>query len=268
MTRKAGVSGWPIAHSLSPLIHGAWIAAAGLDARYDAYGPDSAQAFDALLSLGRKGELRGLNVTAPYKEQAFAAADQVSDAARLVGSANLLVFENGRIHADSTDGYGLMNALAEQAPSLRVAGHPVVILGAGGAARAAAGALASAGAQVRIVNRSRDRAERLAADIGPAVSVSAGAAAFADAVLVVNALSVRPDLDLDLLAADTVVMDMTYRPLETPLLAAARSRGLTGVDGLAMLIGQARPSFEAIFETPAPRTDVRQRVLAHLGEPA
>ena len=98
--------------------------------------------------------------------------------------------------------------------------------------------------------------------------MSAGAVAFADAVLVVNALSVRPDLDVDQLAADTVVMDMTYRPLETPLLAAARSRGLTGVDGLAMLIGQARPSFEAIFETPAPRTDVRQRVLAHLGEAA
>lgn len=268
MTRKAGVSGWPIAHSLSPLIHGVWIAAAGLDARYDAYGPDSAQAFDALLNLGRKGELRGLNVTAPYKEQAFAAADQVSDAARLVGSANLLVFENGRIHADSTDGYGLMNALAEQAPSLRVAGRPVVILGAGGAARAAAGALASAGAQVRIVNRSRDRAERLAADIGSVVSVSAGPAAFADAVLVVNALSVRPDLDVDRLAADTVVMDMTYRPLETPLLAAARARGLKGVDGLAMLIGQARPSFEAIFDTPVPQTDVRQRVLAHLGEAA
>jgi len=268
MTIQAGVSGWPIAHSLSPIIHRTWIAAAGIDAVYDAHGPETPEAFAELLASGRRGDLRGLNVTAPYKEQAFAAADSVSDAARLAGSANLLVFEDGRIHADSTDGYGLMNALTEQAPDLNVAGRPVVILGAGGAARAAAGALAGAGASVHIVNRSRDRAERLAADIGSAVSVAEGEAAFAGAALVVNALSVRPDLDLAVLDAGAVVMDMTYRPLETPLLAAARARGLIGVDGLAMLIGQARPSFEAIFGVPVPATDVRDRVLTHLGEAA
>ena len=161
---------------------------------------------------------------------------------------------------------GLMNALAEQAPALQVAGRAVAILGAGGAARAAAGALAAASAEVRILNRSRDRAERLAVDLGAGVTVVEGADAFADAVLVVNALSVRPDLDVTRLEADTVVMDMTYRPLETPLLAAARARGLVGVDGLAMLIGQARPSFEAIFGRPVPETDVRARVLNHLGE--
>ncbi|WP_395944231.1 shikimate dehydrogenase family protein [Brevundimonas sp.] len=268
MTIQAGVSGHPIAHSLSPLIHTTWIEAAGLDARYVAHGAESAEAFAALLDRGRAGELRGLNVTAPYKEQAFAAADEVSDAARLVGSANLLVFENGRLRADSTDGYGLMNALAEQAPALDVAGRSVVILGAGGAARAAAGALALAGAQVRIVNRSRDRAERLAADLGPAVAIAEGSTAFSGAVLIVNALSVRPDLDVGLLDVGTVVMDMTYRPLETPLLARARARGLIGVDGLAMLIGQARPSFEAIFGRAAPATDVRERVLARLGDAA
>ena len=155
MTLNAGVAGHPIAHSLSPAIHGGWIEAAGLDARYDAFGPDSPEAFEALLARGRAGELRGINVTAPYKEQAFAAADAVSDAARLVSSANLLVFEDGRIRGDSTDGLGLMLALAEQAPDLTVRGQAVGILGAGGAARAAAGALAAAGAAVRIVNRSR-----------------------------------------------------------------------------------------------------------------
>lgn len=266
MTVDAGVAGHPIRHSLSPVIHGAWIAAAGLDARYGAHEPDSPDAFAALLSRGRAGGLRGLNVTAPYKEQAFAAADQATDAARLAGSANLLVFENGRILADSTDGLGLMNALAEQAPGLNVQARPVVILGAGGAARAAAGALVAAGAFVRIVNRSRDRAERLAADIGPSVSVADPEAAFSGAALAVNALSVRPGLDIDRLETGTVVMDMTYRPLETPLLAAARARGLVGVDGLAMLIGQARPSFEAIFGRPPPDIDVRRRVLEHLGE--
>jgi shikimate dehydrogenase len=268
MTVQAGVVGSPIAHSLSPLIHATWIRAAGLDARYVAHGPETPEAFEALLDQGRRGALRGLNVTAPYKEQAYAAADQVSEAARLVGSANLLVFEDGRIRADSTDGLGLMNALGEQAPGLQVEAKPAVILGAGGAARAAAGALVSAGAQVRILNRSRDRAERLAADLGPAVAVVEDASAFIDATLVVNALSVRPDLDVGRLDPGTVVMDMTYRPLETPLLAAARARGLVGVDGLAMLIGQARPSFQAIFGIPVPETDVRERVLRHLGEAA
>lgn len=264
----AGVVGHPIAHSLSPAIHGAWIKAAGLNARYDAFGPETPEAFEALLARGRAGELRGLNVTAPYKEQAFAAADQASEAARLVVSANLLVFEDGWIIADSTDGAGLMRGLAEQAPDLNVRGEAVVILGAGGAARAAAGALARAGAAVRIVNRSRERAERLAADVGPSVIVADAPEAFGEAVLVVNALSVRPDLDLAVLEPGTVVMDMTYRPLETPLLAAARARGLVCVDGLAMLIGQARPSFEAIFGQTPPDIDVRSLVLARLGETA
>jgi len=263
-TIVGGVVGFPIDHSLSPVIHGAWIAAAGLDAVYERHGPDSPQAFAVLLERGRAGEVRGLNVTAPYKEQAFAAADGVSDAARLVGSANLVVFEDGRIIADSTDGIGLMGALAEQAPKLSVHGQAVVILGAGGAARAAAGALASAGAAVRIVNRSAERAERLAADVGASVIVSQSPEAFGEAVLVVNALSVAPDLDVSILAPGTVVMDMTYRPLITPLLAAAQAQGLTIVDGLAMLIGQARPSFQAIFGVETPDIDVRSLVLAQL----
>ena len=185
-----------------------------------------------------------------------------------MSSANLLVFEDGRIRGDSTDGMGLMLALAEQAPDLTVRGQAVVILGAGGAARAAAGALAAAGAAVRIVNRSRERAERLAADVGSSVIVTDQPEAFDEAVLVVNALSVRPEVDLAALEPGTVVMDMTYRPLETPLLAAARARGLTAVDGLAMLIGQARPSFEAILGISPPDIDVRGLILRHLGAAA
>ena len=138
-----------------------------------------------------------------------------------------------------------------------------------GAARAAAHALAQAGAAVRIVNRTAQRAERLAADIGPAVIVSRSPEAFGDAVLVVNALSAPPDLDVGPLETGTVVMDMTYRPLVTPLLAAAQARGLPTVDGLAMLIGQARPSFRALFGVePPPAVDVRARALALLGEAA
>lgn len=258
MTRIAGVAGRPIGHSLSPLIHGAWIAAAGLDARYEAFEPAVEADFGALTERVRSGELAGLNVTAPFKEAAFGLADAVSDTARRCGSANLLVGGEGGLRADSTDGRGLLAALAEQAPALDLAGAPVVVLGAGGAARAAAAALADVGARVAVVNRSRDRAETLAADLGVAV---AGSEAVEGARLIVNALSVQPELDMAVLRTDVVLMDMSYRPVLTPFLAAGQARGLTAVDGLAMLIGQARPSFEAFFGVSPPTVDVRRLAL-------
>jgi shikimate dehydrogenase len=263
MTLRAGVAGQPIAHSLSPLIHTAWIAAAGLDAEYRAFGPADAAGFTDLVAEGRAGRLRGLNVTAPFKEQALVLADEASATARTCGSANLLVFEAGRLRADSTDGVGLMAALAEQAPQLSVGGRPVVVFGAGGAARAAVAALRDAGADVGVLNRTRARAELLAQDLGAAV---VEADALAGAVLVVNALSVPPEMDLSRLRDDAVLMDMTYRPLVTPFLTQGRARGLTIVDGLAMLIGQARPSFRAIFGIEPPPIDVRTPALAALGE--
>ena len=264
MTIVAGIAGQPIAHSLSPLVHGAWIAAAGLDAVYQAFGPADAAGFAALMDEGRAGRLRGLNVTAPFKGQALAMADQVSATARACGSSNLLVFEEGRILADSTDGFGLLAALAQQAPVLDLAGRPVVVLGAGGAARAAAAALKGAGALVGVLNRTQARAEALAADLDVSV---AGPEAVGDAALVVNALSVPPQIDVADLREDAVLMDMTYRPLTTPFLAAGRARGLTTVDGLAMLIGQARPSFRALFGIEPPlATDVRALALQAIGE--
>lgn len=262
MTVLAGVAGQPIAHSLSPLIHRAWIAAAGLDADYLAYGPADASGFAALVADGRAGRLRGLNVTAPFKEQALALADEAEVAARTCGSANLLLFEAGRVRADSTDGAGLMAALAGQAPQLEVGDQTVVVLGAGGAARAAVAALKAAGAEVGVLNRTRARAESLAADLGVAV-VQPGA--IARAALVVNALSVDPAVDVSQLRDDAVLMDMGYRPLITPFLAAGLTRGLTVVDGLAMLIGQARPSFGALFGVEPPPLDVRGMALRVLG---
>lgn len=263
MTLRAGVAGQPIAHSLSPLIHTAWIAAAGLDADYRAFGPADAAGFADLVAEGRAGRLEGLNVTAPFKEQALAQADEASATARACGSANLLIFERGRVRADSTDGAGLTAALSEQAPQLEVRGRAVVVLGAGGAARAAVAALKGAGAEVGVLNRTRARAELLAQDLGAAL---VEADALSDAVLVVNALSVPPEIDVSRLRDGTVLMDMTYRPLLTPFLAQGRSRGLTVVDGLAMLIGQARPSFRAIFGIEPPPIDVRAPALAALGE--
>lgn len=269
--KVGAVVGRPIAHSLSPVIHNAWIEAAGMDAAYVAFAPPDEAAFETLIAAGRAGLLRGLNVTAPFKEQAFAAADTTSETARLSASANLLTFRDGHVHADSTDGLGLLRALTEQAPDLSLTGRPVVMLGAGGAARAAAAALSGAGATVRVVNRTFERAEALAADVGK--SGLGGVEAWADAeaalqgaALIINALTVQPGIDLDRLDPATVVMDMTYRPLVTPFLAAARERGLTTVDGLAMLIGQAVPSFEAIFDRAPPDHDVRALCLSVLGE--
>lgn len=265
MTMTAGVAGQPIAHSLSPLIHGAWIKAAGLDADYRAFGPDDEAGFAALVAEGRAGGLRGLNATAPFKAAALTLADEASETARLCGSANLLVFDGGRVRADSTDGEGLIAALAEQAPALEVADRGVLVLGAGGAARAAAAALKSAGADVAVLNRTPERAERLATDLGIRV---AGPDDLARAALVVNALSVPPEIEMDAVRADVVLMDMTYRPLLTPFLAAGRARGLTTVDGLAMLIGQARPSFRVFFGMQPPGIDVRSLALETLGETA
>lgn len=265
MTLRAGVAGWPIAHSLSPLIHATWIAAAGLDARYEAFGPVDEAAFASLVAEGRAGRLSGLNVTAPYKSLALTLADETSIAASTCGSANLLTFHDGWVRADSTDGLGLVQALAEQAPDLDVAGRSVVMLGAGGATRAAAVALKAAGARVGLLNRTQARAEALAQEFGVSVVEPK---ALEDAALIVNALSVPPDVDVQRFASDTVLMDMTYRPLMTPFLAAGRARGLVTVDGLAMLIGQARPSFKALFGVSVPAIDIRTVVLKALGEAA
>ncbi len=264
----AGIAGNPVAHSLSPVIHNAWLAAGGIDGAYVPFAPADADGFEALVAAGRAGLIMGLNVTAPFKEQAFALADQATAAARLTSSANILQFENGRVLADSSDGIGLMRGLKEQAPDLDVAGRPVVMLGAGGAARAGSGALVEAGAEVRIVNRSPERAQALAADLGPSVRVMAADDAFDGAALVINALSVAPSIDFDRIGPGTVVMDMTYKPLATPFLTAARERGLPTVDGLAMLIGQAAPSFEALFRRPPPPLDLRALLMKHLGETA
>ncbi|PZU76192.1 MAG: shikimate dehydrogenase [Brevundimonas sp.] len=264
----AGIAGRPVAHSLSPIIHNAWLAAGGIDGAYVPFAPADAAGFEALVAAGRAGLIQGLNVTAPFKEQAFALADEATPAARLTASANILTFQDGRVQADSSDGIGLMRGLKDQAPDLKIKGRAVVMLGAGGAARAGAGALVEAGAEVRIVNRSLDRAEALAADLGPSVRVMAADGAFEGAALVINALSVQPAVDFDRITPGTVVMDMTYKPLWTPFLTAARARGLKTVDGLSMLIGQAAPSFEALFRRPPPPLDLRTLLLAHLGEAA
>jgi len=270
----AGIVGRPVTHSLSPVLHNAWIAAAGLNAAYVPFAP-TAGGFAALAEGLRGGVIRGVNVTIPFKEDALACADEASERARLAGAANLLLFrDDGSIFADNTDGLGMLAALAAQAPGFDPKAGPAVILGAGGAARGAAAALQLAGApEIRIVNRTLDRAFALAADIGPTVRAVHLAGALDDANVVINATSLGlgggpgPEADLAAAPVSAVVMDMVYKPLRTEFIARAQARGLRTVDGLEMLIRQAVPSFVAFFGVAPPAdVDVRALALKTIGE--
>lgn len=270
-TVVAGIVGRPVTHSLSPLIHNAWLAAAGIDGVYVPFAPD-ALGFERLAQGFRGGAVRGVNVTIPFKEAALSVADRASEAARLAGAANVLVFEaDGRIIADNTDGVGLLRAFAIQAPTWDPQLGPVTVLGAGGAARGAVAALLLAGApKVWIVNRTVAKADALAKALGPKVSalpMAHAVGALSASTAVINATSAglsgegALDLPLETTQAATVVMDMVYKPLETPLLAQARALGRPTVDGLEMLVRQAEPSFEHFFGIKPP-AEVDARALA------
>lgn len=265
-TRLAGVVGWPARHSLSPLIHKAWLAATGIDGDYHAFDvePDG---FETFLADARRQGLTGLNVTAPFKERALALADAAEPFAARAGAANLLLFgADGRVEARNLDGLGMLNAM-------RAVGHeassgPAVVIGAGGAACGAVAALAGAGApEIRILNRSRERAEALARSAPRRVRVFAmdqADRALEDAAAIINATTLgmtgQPALELDLSGAPSgaVVLDMPYAASETLFAATARARGHRVADGLSMLIAQARPSFEALFgQAPSAEVDVR-----------
>jgi len=270
---KAFVVGHPIAHSRSPLIHGYWLETlriAGSYERIDIH-PDAIGAF--LAGLPGSG-FAGGNVTIPHKEAAHRAADRLDEAAELIGAANTLWLEEGRLVAGNTDAYGFTASLDEAAPQWRK-GRAALVLGAGGAARAVLFALREAGfTDIRLVNRTLARARELADRFGAGISAhgwdAAGALA-ADADLLVNTTSLgmggkdEVPLDVAALPSDAIVTDLVYVPLETPLLAAARGRGLRTVDGLGMLLHQAVPGFERWFGTrPEVTPALRERIVADL----
>jgi shikimate dehydrogenase len=250
--RLAGVIGWPVAHSRSPRLHGFWLDRLGLDGAYVplAVPPDRfALAVQGLAAAG----FRGANVTIPHKVAAFALCDAVEESASRAGAVNTLVFDQGRIVGSNTDGFGFLANL--RAHGVDPAAGPALLLGAGGAARAVAAALQDLGAAVHIAARDRSQAEALAAALPPLAVLdwAQTAAALGDHALLVNAtpagMAGQAPLDLDLARAHAalVVSDLVYVPLETPLLAAARLRGLRAVGGLGMLLHQARPGFAAWF---------------------
>lgn len=253
---RAGVVGWPISHSRSPLIHGYWLKRYGVDGVYDRHAVEPARIAEFFRTLGDRG-MAGCNVTLPHKEAAFAAATVTKPAAKAAGSANTLWFEGGRLIADNTDAAGFLDSLFAAIPGLDLVGRTVAILGAGGAARGITFALLGAGAgTVRIFNRTLTRAETMAAYFGAKVQACGWGdrgAGSGDADLLVNATSLglhdgEPlDFNVSALKPGCIVADIVYVPLETPLLAAARARGLRAVDGLGMLLHQAVPGFEKWF---------------------
>lgn len=268
----AGVIGCPVGHSRSPRLHGAWLREYGLAGHYVPLHVEPDDLERVLRAMPAMGFV-GANVTIPHKEAALALADYVTPEARAIGAANTLQFVDGRIEADNTDGYGFIANLRDAAPAWDATSGPALVLGAGGAARAVLVALAAAGVpEIRLTNRTRSRADGLAAELAAPIAVVdwADRAAAADGVaLVVNttSLGMQGQLSLDFpasaLNAGKVVTDLVYTPLETDLLRDARAQGCTVVDGLGMLLHQAVPGFQRWFgRTPQVTPALRAAVLA------
>lgn len=275
--RLAGVIGWPVKHSRSPRLHGHWLERYGIDGAYLPLAVDPKRLETAVRGLQASG-FRGANLTLPHKELVLPLIDRMSERARRIGAVNTIVFsDGGSIEGDNTDGFGFMESLKADARAWTAADGVAIILGAGGAARAVAAALLDAGAPgLRIVNRTVERAERLAEalrTIAPGRSIEPiawdkRADVLADAHLLVNTTSLgmngQPPLDLalDRLPQTALVTDIVYTPLETGLLAAAHSRGNDVVDGLGMLLHQGRPGFARWFGVdPEVTDDLRRDVL-------
>ena len=253
----AGVIGTPISHSRSPRLHQFWLRKYGLPGHYIPMDLASADLEEAIRVLPKLGFV-GVNVTIPHKEHVMSLADLVSDRAALIGSVNTLIFrEDGKIHGDNTDGYGFMQNLHQNLPDWDASAGPAAVIGAGGAARAVLSSLLDAGApEIRLTNRTRNRADALQREFGQKIIVYDWVQAgnmLDGAKTVVNASSLgmvgKPEMriPLDGISPSAVVTDLVYTPLETPLLAYARRIGCRTVDGLGMLLHQAAPGFERWF---------------------
>jgi len=253
----AGLLGWPVAHSRSPTIHNYWLNEFGLSGRYVLLPVPPEKLSIALPGLAALG-FRGCNVTTPHKQAVMPMIHSVDPLARRIGAVNTIVVEkDGSLKGFNNDGNGFIQSLRDAKPTWRPDSGPILVVGAGAAARAVVASLAQQGAkEIRLVNRTFERAQGIAAEFGPPVT------AFAwdqrnelmdDVALLANATNQGMagksvlDISLDRLASDAIVGDLIYTPPETPLLAAARARGNVTVNGLGLLLNQARPAFQAWF---------------------
>jgi shikimate dehydrogenase len=270
---KAGVIGWPISHSLSPRLHGFWLKQYGINGTYELIAVEPKN-FDQKLKTLMEAGFAGVNVTVPHKEAALRVVDKVDDHASRIGAINTIVFDKkGRMLGRNTDGFGFIENLKAKSADWNPQNGPVVVLGAGGASRAIVAALVDAGVpEIRLVNRTKSRTLEVARDIGGNISVvlwEQREAALENSALLVNTTVLgmvgKPPLELSLekLPSNTLVTDIVYAPMETILLKDAKVRGNPVVDGLGMLLHQARPGFEAWFgHKPEVTIDLRAHVLA------
>ncbi len=277
MSLKACVIGWPIEHSRSPLIHGHWLSAYGIDGSYTKAAVRPGEFEDFISTMAVRG-FAGANVTLPHKEAALGCAGSADDAARAIGAANTLWFENGTLHASNTDAYGFLANLDERAPGWDKDRSAALVLGAGGAARAVLHALLIRSFRdIILVNRTRARADALAAHFkGPVRVVDwderdglAGGCTLAVNTTTLGMTGQAP-LEFSLDSADEamVVADLVYAPLKTELIAGAEARGLRSVDGLGMLLHQAVPGFEKWFGVrPDVSDELRNLLIADLAGP-
>ncbi|UGX85785.1 shikimate dehydrogenase [Phyllobacterium meliloti] len=274
---RAFVTGYPIRHSRSPLIHGYWLKQFGLKGSYQAV-EVAPEDFPQFVNGLQDNGFVGGNVTIPHKEVAFSLCEKRDAAAEEIGAVNTLWFENGLLHGGNTDAYGFVANLDAGSPDWSER-KSALVLGAGGASRAIIFALKQRGfTDIRIVNRTVERARELADRFGiagGAHGLNAIPELLQGAALIVNTTSLgmqgKDDLDIDLSGADSdaLVTDIVYVPLETPLLRAARSRGLKTVDGLGMLLHQAVPGFEHWFgRRPEVTPELRNLVLADMASAA
>jgi len=269
----AGLLGWPVAHSRSPVIHNHWLAHHGIAGHYVLFPVPPEKLEPAVRGIAALG-LRGCNVTTPHKQAIFPLLDRVDDLARRIGAVNTVVVEeDGTLTGFNNDGNGFIQSLRDADPRWRPDSGPITVLGAGGAARAVVASLAAQGAtEIRVANRTLAKAQEIAAAVGPVVKVlrwDERDDALDGVSLLANATSLgmagKPALEIGLsrLPTAALVGDLIYIPPETPLLAAARMRGNITVNGLGLLLNQARPAFNAWFGVmPEITPELRQAIAA------
>lgn len=267
----AGVMGWPVAHSRSPAIHNHWIRHHGLNGSYVLLPVQPDRLVDAVRGLRALG-FAGCNLTIPHKVAAMPLMDRIDPLAARIGAINTIVVEpDGTLAGYNNDAYGFIQSLLDAQPDWRADAGPVTVLGAGGAARAILVALAERGAkEIRLCNRSLDKAQALASEFGAPIRAypwDQREEVLDGAALLVNSTSLGMKgqdplhLSLDRLPKQALVCDVIYVPLETPLLAAARARGNATVNGLGMLLNQARPAFARWFGVTPEVTPELQRMI-------